>query len=131
MSYATDGFCHNAQPGTYGHECGKPATWIGATSSGFRSGYCAACKADGYEAKLCVSWAPIDPPAGYAAEYRSGESVLLYGYGDTANVALRDGLAQIAGAPGEMYSTMRRRIFVKALTAEEASDVCEMLATPW
>ena len=28
-SYATDGKCHNAEPGTYGHECGKPATWIG------------------------------------------------------------------------------------------------------
>ena len=22
-SYATDGKCHNAEPGTYGHECGK------------------------------------------------------------------------------------------------------------
>ena len=28
-SYATDGKCHNAEPGTYGHECGKPAAWIG------------------------------------------------------------------------------------------------------
>lgn len=24
-----DGRCHNTEPGTYGHECGQPATWIG------------------------------------------------------------------------------------------------------
>jgi hypothetical protein len=33
MSYATDGKCHNAQPGTYGHECGKPAEWLGTKAS--------------------------------------------------------------------------------------------------
>ena len=27
--YATDGLCHNANRGTYGHECGKPAEWLG------------------------------------------------------------------------------------------------------
>jgi hypothetical protein len=54
--YATDGLCHNAQPGTYGHECGKAATWIGRTASGFRSGFCDACKARGHEAKDVVEW---------------------------------------------------------------------------
>ena len=39
MSYASDGICHNAEPGTYGHECGKPAIWIGITKTGFRSGF--------------------------------------------------------------------------------------------
>lgn len=54
--YAADGLCHNAQPGTYGHECGKPATWLGTTRSGFRSGYCDACKENGYEARHVVRW---------------------------------------------------------------------------
>ena len=56
MSYATDGKCHNSQPGTFGHECGKPAVWIGANSNAFRSGFCDQCKNTGYEAKFVVSW---------------------------------------------------------------------------
>jgi hypothetical protein len=56
MSYATDGRCHNAEPGTFGHECGKPAVWIGETATGFRSGYCDSCKRDGTEARSVVRW---------------------------------------------------------------------------
>jgi hypothetical protein len=52
--YATDGKCHNAQPGTYGHECGKPALWIGTNSNGFSSGFCDACAKHGYEARGCT-----------------------------------------------------------------------------
>ena len=37
--------CSNAEPGTYNHTCGKPATWIGTMPSGWRSGFCADCKA--------------------------------------------------------------------------------------
>ena len=59
-SYATDGRCHNSQPGTFGHECGKPATWLGTTKSGFVSGYCDHCKHKGWEAKQCVTWRPIN-----------------------------------------------------------------------
>jgi hypothetical protein len=58
--YATDGFCHNANRGTYGHECGKPATWLGTKASGFKSGFCSACKADGDEARECVAWEARD-----------------------------------------------------------------------
>jgi len=58
MTYATDGKCHNANPGTYGHECGKPAQWIGTSSSGFRAGYCVKCRATGSEARQCVAWEP-------------------------------------------------------------------------
>jgi hypothetical protein len=61
MTYATDGKCHNANYGTYGHECGKPATWIGVTKKGFRSGYCSTCKQYGDEARSCVSWEPATP----------------------------------------------------------------------
>ena len=57
--YATDGRCHNAEPGTYGHECGKPAVWIGTARSGFRSGFCEACKRDGWEARGMAQWVRI------------------------------------------------------------------------
>lgn len=50
--YATDGKCHNAEPGTFGHECGKPATWIGTARNGHRSGFCDDCKERGWEAPV-------------------------------------------------------------------------------
>lgn len=59
MSYATDGKCHNAQPGTFSHECGAPATWIGETANGFRSGFCDQCKQYGWEARDVVRWTPV------------------------------------------------------------------------
>jgi hypothetical protein len=62
-SYATDGKCHNAQPGTYGHECGKPAQWLGTTAKGFQSGFCEACKQHGYEARGVISWAKVQAAA--------------------------------------------------------------------
>ena len=37
---AKDGRCHNAEPGSFNHECGKPATWIASKATGFRSGFC-------------------------------------------------------------------------------------------
>jgi hypothetical protein len=56
-SYATDGRCHNAEPGTYGHECGKPAKWIGTSAkSGHVSGFCQDCKDRGYEARHYGQW---------------------------------------------------------------------------
>jgi hypothetical protein len=57
-SYATDGRCHNAEPGTYGHECGKPAVWIGTKATGFRSGFCLRCRAEGWERHGYVTWEP-------------------------------------------------------------------------
>lgn len=56
--YAIDGLCHNANFGTYGHECGRPAEWIGTMSNGFRSGFCAQCKQHGDEGRHVVSWEP-------------------------------------------------------------------------
>lgn len=60
--YATDGKCHNSQPGTFGHECGKPAAWIGRKANGFESGFCAHCKAHGAEARGYVEWRMIGEP---------------------------------------------------------------------
>ncbi|ACM33608.1 MULTISPECIES: hypothetical protein [Pseudomonadota] len=59
-SYATDGKCHNAEAGTYGHECGKPAAWIGTNHRGFSSGFCDDCKRHGYEARDVVAWHHVD-----------------------------------------------------------------------
>lgn len=56
MSYATDVKCHNAQPGTFGHECGKPAQWLGTKTNGYQSGFCNHCKQHGYEAREFTQW---------------------------------------------------------------------------
>lgn len=59
--YAEDGLCHNAEPGTFGHECGKPATWIGTKPSGFRCGFCDDCQERGWEAKSYTRWERLVP----------------------------------------------------------------------
>ena len=56
MTYATDGKCHNANTGTYGHECGKPAQWIAQKDSGYRSGFCDHCKNNGSERTNFKHW---------------------------------------------------------------------------
>ena len=48
-SYAGDGRCHSAPRGTFGHECGKPATSLGTNAMAFRTGFCADCIAAGIE----------------------------------------------------------------------------------
>lgn len=62
--YATDGKCHNAEPGTFSHECGKPATWIGRRTSSFggifESGFCDHCKEHGFEAHDYSQWRRIN-----------------------------------------------------------------------
>lgn len=60
--YALDGVCHNAEPGTYGHECGKPAKWLGTDRNGFTSGFCDDCKVDGYEARRMTDWRSAGNP---------------------------------------------------------------------
>lgn len=58
-SYATDGRCHNAQRGTFNHECGKPAVWLGTKASGFQSGFCDWCRHHGDEAVEFKTWESI------------------------------------------------------------------------
>jgi hypothetical protein len=55
--------CINAEPGTYGHECGKPARWIGTDANGFRACYCDDCKNHGTDGRRVKAWAAIAPPA--------------------------------------------------------------------
>jgi len=54
--------CHNAEPGTYGHECGKPAQWIADKPSSiepgatFTTSFCMKCRATGSEARGFNNW---------------------------------------------------------------------------
>jgi hypothetical protein len=50
--------CSNAEPGTYNHECSKPAQWIGTNSHGHRAGFCDQCKRTGTEARNYSQWTP-------------------------------------------------------------------------
>ena len=56
--------CHNAEPGTYGHECGKPASWIADKPSTlepgaiFTSSFCVKCRATGSERIGFTNWRP-------------------------------------------------------------------------
>lgn len=69
--------------------------------------------------------------AGYAAEYSSHSGMLCYGYGDTKDAAWREVRSQIMGASGSMQRMILPRVKLRPLTEDEASEVCEMLATPW
>lgn len=70
MSYSTDGKCHNANAGTCGQECGKPAVYIGETRGGFRSGFCAECGRHGDEARQVVLWQGFDLPREITAQIK-------------------------------------------------------------
>ena len=58
--YATDGRCHNSEPGAFGHECGATARWLGTDKTGFAAGFCDSCKEYGYDANGIVTWEPLD-----------------------------------------------------------------------
>ena len=60
MSYAIDGLCHNAEAGTFGHECSKPAVWTAESTSGFRCGFCDDCRRNGREARGMHGWQPYN-----------------------------------------------------------------------
>jgi len=52
--------CAHSYRGTFGHECGKPAAWIGTNHKGFSSGFCDDCKRHGYEARDVIAWRRVD-----------------------------------------------------------------------
>lgn len=55
--------CVNAEPGTFNHECGRPAMWIGTSPSGFSACYCNPCKEAGWEAIGVKAWERLPMPA--------------------------------------------------------------------
>lgn len=72
-------------------------------------------------------------PAAYAAEYYSPSAghVLCYGIGTTRQAAMASASQQFVGAPRYWQAYMRGNITLRPLSADEASEVAEMLATPW
>ena len=54
--YAEDGKCHAAPRGSYKHECGRPAVWLGVTANGFASGFCDRCREERIETAGVVRW---------------------------------------------------------------------------
>lgn len=48
--------CVNAEPGTFNHECGKPAVAIGQRLDGFEACFCEHHKWNGAEAKGMARW---------------------------------------------------------------------------
>jgi len=48
--------CTNAEPGSYGHECGEPAGFIGSNEDGDQACFCSACKTQGSEARRHSHW---------------------------------------------------------------------------
>ena len=56
--------CTNAEPGSYGHECGEPADFIGSRADGGQSCFCSACKAHGSEARCYSHWHALQAAMG-------------------------------------------------------------------
>lgn len=56
-----DNRCTNSEPGTYNHECGQPAAWIGTHHNGSRQAFCESCRFTGHEARNCVYWVRFHP----------------------------------------------------------------------
>jgi len=52
--------CTNANRGTYGHECGKPAEYVARRPSGYWTYYCDHCRQHGDEARKCDSFTSVN-----------------------------------------------------------------------
>ncbi len=58
--------CTNSEPGTFNHECGRPARWLGVKNSTlepgttYRQAFCDRCKKDGAEARGVLAWTQIE-----------------------------------------------------------------------
>lgn len=74
---------------------------------------------------------PVPEIAGYAAEvHKPDGTTIVYGYGVNRGAALRDARYQFMGAP-EYWLIACRKITLRPLTPDEASEMAEYLATPW
>ncbi|HXJ61956.1 MAG TPA: hypothetical protein VNU68_35410 [Verrucomicrobiae bacterium] len=69
--------------------------------------------------------------AGYAAEYASTDGMFCMGFGETQAIAQMRANFQISGASAGMKALMRTRITYRPVGADEASEIMEMLDTPY
>lgn len=56
--------CTNSNRGTFNHECGKPACWIGTHADGHQQYFCLDCQKGGDEARGVKTWQPFNNPYG-------------------------------------------------------------------
>ena len=104
--------CTNAEPGSYGHECGEPASFIGSRADGGQSNFCFACKERWFEARCYSDWQAL-PTMG------QGDSV-------ADSIIAR---AFIVTLPGEAEADWTVRTW--ASTAEQAArQVCAWQGIP-
>lgn len=102
--------CTNAEPGSYGHECGEAAGFISLRSDGGQACFCSACKEHGYEARRYSHWLALP----------------TMGQGDNAATAV---CAFIVTLPGDSGSDWTVRTW--ASTAEQAAQqVCAWQGIP-
>ena len=126
LDYAADGRCHNSEPGWYGQECGKTATWLSTkVDTGFSSGFCDDCKVNGWE-RHGRTWQRM--AAGWVAEYQSSAGTLCYGYGEKPEDAWQRVREQFAGVSARTRAGFMSRTKLRALGPDEASAIAEMIA---
>lgn len=69
--------------------------------------------------------------AGYAADYAGTDGTLCYGFGETLPLLRMRVNGQIAGALPAARTRIWDRISIRPVGSDEASEICEMLDTPW
>lgn len=69
--------------------------------------------------------------AGYAADYAGSDGTLCFGFGESLAVLRMRVNGQISGALPSAKARMWERITVRPVSADEASEILEMLDTPW
>lgn len=128
-----DGKCHNAEPGTFNHECGKPATWIGIKDDGQECGFCDDCKERGCEHHAYVRWirhsrlaTPAELAVAYTIERIRRDPRIAYYFGDTECLAK---LARVhAATTGTDPETYHRELNA-SLRTEAPARVYDLVAT--
>ncbi len=76
--------CTNAEAGSYGHECGDAAGFIGLSSDGGQACFCSACKEHGSEARRYSHWQalPTMGPGEPRAEVTTARALIVTLPGD-------------------------------------------------
>ena len=81
--------------------------------------------------RLTLAAISVPAPAGYAVEYTSHAGVICLGYGITHEAAWSSFRQQVLGASPSWRTAFASRATLRPLTADEASEVAEMLDAPW
>ena len=69
--------CTNAEPGSYGHECGEPAGFIGSRADEGQACFCSACRERGFEARRYSDWQAL-PTIGQGDEATEATAVRAF-----------------------------------------------------